>query len=64
MLIEKSFKYQRDLYICYIDYVQAFHCVMRSKLIESVERLEIDGRVLRLIRNLYYYQNAAIQIQG
>ena len=35
-----------------------------DKLLELIERLGIDGKDLRLIRNLYYDQKAAIRIMG
>ena len=63
-LIEKSIGKQRDLFICYIDYVKAFDCVKHDKLMELIGRLEIDGKDLRLIQNLYYNQKAAIRING
>ena len=64
ILLEKSIEKQKDLYICYIDYVKAFDCVKHDKLMELLENVEIDGKDLRLIRNLYYNQKAAIRIQG
>lgn len=38
--------------------------MQHDKLIESLERLEIDGEDLRLVRNLHYDKKAAIRIQG
>ena len=35
-----------------------------DKLLELIERLDIDGKDLRLIRNLYYDQKTAIRIMG
>ena len=64
MIIEKSIEKQKDLYICYIDYVKAFDCVKHDKLMELLQNVEIGGKDLRLIRNLYYDQKAAIRIQG
>ena len=63
-IIEKCIEKQKDLYICFIDYVKAFDCVKHDKLLEFLERLDIDGKDIRLIRNLYYGQKAAIRITG
>ena len=35
-----------------------------DKLLGLIERLYIGGKDLRLIRNLYYHQKAAIRIKG
>ena len=63
-IIEMCIEKQEDLYICFIDYVKAFDCVKHGKLMEFSERLDIDGKDIRLIRNLYYSQEAAIRING
>ena len=52
MLIEKCIAKQRDLYICFIDYVKAFDCVRHDKLISMSNQLEIDGKDLRLKRSV------------
>ena len=64
VIIDKCFEKEKNFYICFIDYVKAFDCVKHDKLLELIERLGIDGKDLRLIRNLYYDQKAAIRIMG
>ena len=44
--------------------IKAFDYVKHDKLKEFLERLDIDGKDIRLIRNLYYGQKAAIRING
>ena len=63
-IIEKCIEKQKDLYICFIDYVKAFDCVKHDKLLEFWERLDIGGKYIRLMRSLYYGQKAAIRING
>ena len=63
-IIDKCFEKEKNFYICFIDYVKVFDCVKHDKLLELIERLGIDGKDLRLIRNLYYDQKAAIRIMG
>ena len=55
---------QKNLYICFIDYVKAFDFVKHDKLLELIQGLDIDGKDLRLKRNMYYGQKAAIKIEG
>ena len=45
-IIEKCIEKQKDLHICFIDYVKAFDCVKHDKLLELTGRLEIDGTIL------------------
>ena len=53
MLAEKAIENQKDLYICFIDYVKAFDRVKHKKLMKMLEHLEVDGKDLRLLANLY-----------
>ena len=62
--MKKCIEKQRDLYICFIDYVKAFDCVKHDKFRELIQGLNIDGKDLRLIRNMYYGQKAALRIKG
>ena len=62
--IDKCIEKQKELYICFIDYVKAFDCVKHDKLLDFIESLDIDGKDLTLIRSLYYDQKAAIRIMG
>ena len=49
-IMEKCIEKQKDLYICFIDYVKAFDCVKHDKLLELIQELDIDGKDLRLIK--------------
>ena len=64
MLMERCIEVQRDLYICFIDYSKAFDKVRHNELFNILEELDIDGKDLRIIRNLYWEQNAAVRIDG
>jgi len=61
---EKRIEKQKYLYICFIDYVKAFVCVKHDTLLEIIQGFDIDAKDLRLIRNMYYGQKAAIRIKG
>ena len=52
------------LYLCFIDYSKAFDKVRHEKLFNILEHLDIDGKDLRVIRNLYWDQSAAVRIGG
>lgn len=64
MIIERSIEVQHDLYICFLDYMKAFDKVKHDSLFQILENLDIDGKDLRIIRNLYWDQKAAIRINN
>ena len=63
-LMERCIETQKDLYLCFIDYSKAFDKVRHDELFKILEELDIDGKDLRIIRNLYWDQNAAVRIEG
>ena len=61
-IIERCLEVKKDVYLCFIDYTKAFDRVQHSKLIDILENLDIDGKDLRIIKNLYWEQSAAVKI--
>ena len=55
---------RKDLFICFIDYSKAFDKVRHGELFNILEGLDIDGKDLRIIRNLYWNQSATVRIEG
>ena len=64
ILAQKHIEVNKELYVCFIDYSKAFDRVHHAKLIECLEKVGIDGKDIRIIANLYWYQKAAIRIQN
>ena len=64
MLSERAIEMQKSLFLCFIDYSKAFDNVKYKKLFEMLEDIQIDGKDLRIIRNLYWKQAAAIRISS
>ena len=63
MIIEKMLEKDKKIYICFIDYKKAFDRVYHEKLIEALKDIEIDGKDLTLIKNLYWNQTASIKTE-
>ena len=61
-LAERAIEMQRDILLCFIDYSKAFDRVKHKELMQMLSELDVDGKDLRLIRNLYWDQKAAIKI--
>lgn len=64
MLGEKAIEMQKDLFLCFIDYGNAFDSVRHKNLLDILYNLNIDTKDLRIIRNLYYEQTAAVKVGG
>ncbi|GFS20849.1 RNA-directed DNA polymerase from mobile element jockey-like [Elysia marginata] len=64
MLMERAVEVQRDVYLCFINYSKAFDKVKHSELLGILNQLNIDGKDIRIFRNLYWEQVAAIRIDG
>ena len=62
--IERALEVQKDLHLCFIDYTKAFDKVRHDKIIDMLEVLNIDGKDLRIIKNMYWEQTAAIRIEN
>ena len=64
MMIERAIEMKKDLYLCFIDYAKAFDRVKHNELFGILSGLDIDGKDLRIIRNLYLDQTAATRLDG
>ena len=58
MIMERAIEMQRDVYLYFIDYEKAFDTVRHEEMLKMLERIQVDDRDIRLIRNLYYQQTA------
>ena len=61
-LMERAIEVQKDLYLCFIDYSKVFDKVKHYDLFDILLRHNCDGKDLRVIRNLYWEQEATIRI--
>ena len=52
-----------NVMFCFIDYENAFDGVKHEKIIECMENLDIDGKGISFIRNLYWNQKAYMRTE-
>ena len=64
LVIDKYIEVQKSIYICFIDYSKAFDRVQHEKLIKCLQEIGIDGKDIRLIRNIYWEQTASIRCEN
>ena len=60
-IIEKAREFQRNIYLCFIDYAKAFDCVDHNKLWKILKEIAIPYHLTCLLRNLYAGQEATVR---
>ena len=62
MISERGIEIQKDVYMCFIDYTKTFDNAKHDELFKLLSTLDINGKDLRLIRNLYWEQTACMRV--
>ena len=62
MISERAIEMKKDLYICFIDYTKAFDKVQHREIFSLLQDLDLDGKDLRVLRNLYWEQTACMRV--
>ena len=60
-IIRKAREFQKNIYICFIDYVKAFDCVDHNKLWKFHKAMGIPDHLICLQRILYVGQEAMVR---
>ena len=60
-IIEKEREFQKNIYVCFIDYAKAFACVDDNKLWNILKEMGIPDHLTCLLRNLYAGQEATVR---
>ena len=59
--MEKEKEFQKNIYLCFIDYAKAFDCVDHNKLWKILKEMGIPDHLTCLLRNLYAGQEATVR---
>ena len=59
-IIEKAKEFQKNIYLCFIDYAKAFDCVDHNKLGKALKEMEIPDHLTCLLRNLCVKQEVTV----
>ena len=59
-IIEKAREFQKNIYLCFLDYTKAFDCVDHNKLWKILKEMGIPHHLTCLLRNLYAGQEATV----
>ena len=60
-IIEKASEFQKNIYLCFIDYAKSFDCVDHSKLWKILKETGIPDHLTCLLKNLYVGQEATVR---
>ena len=60
-IIEKAQEFQKNIYVCFIDYAKAFDCVDHNKLWKILKEMGIPDHLTCLLKNLYASQEATVR---
>ena len=60
-VIKKAREFQKNIYLCFIDYTKAFDCVHHNKLWKILKEMGIPDHLTCLLRNLYAGQEATVR---
>ena len=60
-IMEKAREFQKNIYLCFIDYAKAFDCVDHNKLWTILKEMGISDHPTCLLRNLYAGQEATVR---
>ena len=59
--MEKAWKFQKNIYFCFIDYAKNFDCVDHNTLWKILKEIEIPDHLICLLKNLYAGQEATVR---
>ena len=60
-IIKKARDFQKNIYLCFIDYTKAFDCVGHDELWKILKEMQIPDHLTCLLRNLYAGQEATVK---
>ena len=60
-IIEKAREFQKNIYLCFIDYAKAFDCVDHNKLWKILKEMGMPDHLTCFLRNLYAGQEAKVR---
>ena len=60
-ILEKAMEFQKNIYLCFINYAKAFDCVDHNKLWKILKEMGIPGHLTCLLRKLHAGQEATVR---
>ena len=64
LICERHLGVQKDIYICFLEYEKAFDRVRHEPLMQCLSEIGVDGKDIKIIRNVYWDQTASVRIMN
>ena len=61
-MIKKAREFQKNIYLCFIDYAKAFDCVDHNKLQKILQEMGIPDHLTSLLRNLVQVRKQQLEL--
>ena len=61
-IMEKAREFQKNIYLCFIDYAKAFDCVDHNKQWKIPKEMGVPDHLTCFLRNLYTGQEATVEL--
>ena len=61
LVIDKAREFEKNIYLCFINYAKAFDCVDYDKLWKALRERGVPDHLTCLLRNLYVGQEATVR---
>ena len=59
-IIKNTREFQKNIYVCFIDYAKAFDCVDHNKLWKILKEMEIPDHLTCILKNQYAGQEETV----
>ena len=63
-VFEKSWKYAKEVYTCFVDFGKAYDSVPRDKLWAVLLEYDVRGQLLAAIKSLYKQSEVCVRVNG
>ncbi|XP_028034121.1 uncharacterized protein LOC114245976 [Bombyx mandarina] len=64
LIVEKCYEYNTPVFMCFVDYQNAFDCVKWEKLWETLSETGVPSHLVMLIRNLYESGVGSVSVEN
>ena len=64
LIFEKSWKYGKDLFACFVDLEKAYDGVPRDKLWKVLQEYGVNGQLLRAVKSFYCRPEVCVRVNG
>ena len=64
MISERAIETYGDMCLCFVDCTKVFDKVKHEELVQLLQSLDMNGKDLKLLRNIYWEQAACMRVDS